>query len=84
MSKASDDVLAERQRQLDVEGWSPEHDDKYWRGELVRAASCYMRKSSVDWPWHYDWWKPADPRRNLVKACALILAEIERLDRKGM
>lgn len=28
-----------------------------------------------------DWWKPKDRRRNLVKAGALIVAEIERLDR---
>ncbi|SDF68990.1 hypothetical protein SAMN05216571_101226 [Onishia taeanensis] len=33
------------------------------------------------WPWDKNWWKPSDPRRNLVKAGALILAEIERLDR---
>jgi hypothetical protein len=32
--------------------------------------------------WPTDWrWNPADPRRNLVKAGALILAEIERIDR---
>lgn len=34
------------------------------------------------WPWDDEWWKPSDPRRMLVKAGALILAEIERLDRK--
>lgn len=34
------------------------------------------------WPWSAKRWKPsADPRRNLIKAGALILAEIERLDR---
>lgn len=47
------------------------------------------------WPWHDGiagrgegpektepaWWKPSTPRRDLVKACALGLAEIERLDR---
>jgi len=37
------------------------------------------------WPWSFDWWKPAKTpggrRRELVKAGALILAEIERLDR---
>ena len=35
------------------------------------------------WPrsWGRAWWKPADRRRNLVRAGALILAEIERLDR---
>ena len=35
------------------------------------------------WPddWDSAWWKPTDRRRALVKAAALILAEIERLDR---
>ena len=33
------------------------------------------------WPWDRIWWKPQDPRRNLVRAAALIIAEIERLDR---
>lgn len=35
------------------------------------------------WPvsWSHDWWKPKDRRRDLVRAGALIIAEIERLDR---
>lgn len=33
------------------------------------------------WPWSMDWWKPRDRRRDLVRAGALIVAEIERLDR---
>lgn len=33
------------------------------------------------WPWARAWWKPGTARQNLVKAGALILAEIERLDR---
>ena len=35
------------------------------------------------WPWDADWWKPKDPRRDLVRAGALIVAEIERLDRSN-
>ena len=35
------------------------------------------------WPWSFEWWKPSDRRRDLVKAGALILAEIERLDRSS-
>ena len=32
------------------------------------------------WPWHRCWWKPSDdPIRNLVKAGALLAAEIDRL-----
>jgi len=34
------------------------------------------------WPWGPQHWKPETHRRNLEKAAALILAEIERLDRK--
>ncbi len=34
------------------------------------------------WPWDHAWWKPSDdPIRNLVKAGALIAAEIDRLIR---
>jgi hypothetical protein len=35
----------------------------------------------LSWPWDAEWWKPAEPRRMLVKASALLIAEIERLDR---
>ena len=33
------------------------------------------------WPWTAEWWKPRTKRENLVRAGALILAEVERLDR---
>lgn len=33
------------------------------------------------WPWEKSWFKPTDRRRDLVKAGALIAAEIDRLDR---
>ena len=84
------DVLAERVRQVDHEGWSPEYDDQHTLGELAAAAACYchpepcmddMRGVPFSWPWVRLWWKPTDRRRDLVKAGALILAEIERLDR---
>ncbi|WGS47134.1 hypothetical protein LFL97_33960 [Burkholderia sp. JSH-S8] len=81
------DVLAERRRQVDVEGWTPEHDDEYTNNELARASACYAypELTAVDglraWPWPGQWWKPSAPRRNLVKAVALGIAEIERLDR---
>jgi len=92
VSSAARDVLAERQRQQDVEGWTPEHDDQHDDSELAIAASCYAmctaaptlwaKRAPLSWPWPDQWWKPAkDPRRNLEKAGALILAEIDRLDR---
>lgn len=84
------DVLAERQRQVSVKGWTPEHDDEHANGDMALAAACYAASAggvpwSDDvpsfWPWADQWWKPTTPRRDLVKAGALILAEIERIDR---
>lgn len=102
----TDLIAAERQRQLDVEGWTPEHDAEHTRGQLLKAAETYLgeaefhirypdlsfdRNLMLDikdtqgfrastWPWSPDWWKPSpDPVRNLVKAGALIAAEIDRL-----
>ncbi|MGQ7245486.1 hypothetical protein ACUN9V_18760 [Salinicola sp. V024] len=95
--KALLDAFNERQRQIDSEGWKPEHDDTHDAGELAAAAGCYAfaavrqvcgldpiaaRGAGEGWPFRSAWWKPStSPRRNLVKATALLLAEIERLDR---
>lgn len=34
-------IAAERQRQIEQEGWTPEHDDAHASGELIDAAICY-------------------------------------------
>lgn len=86
------DVQAERKRQVEVEGWTPEHDDEHNGGELADAAACYALSAAgwstyaarERWPWPLEWWKPSTARRDLVKACSLALAEIERLDRAGI
>lgn len=87
--QAIDDVVAERNRQRDVEGWTESGDDKYTGEELAKAAASYCLANFYPvpgyppqwWPWDLGWWKPTSYRRNLVKAAALIVAEIERLDR---
>ena len=92
------DVLAERTRQQQDLGWSHAHDDNYADMELAAAASAYASYAArnfldekdlyslwqppLDWPWSRSWWKPKDPRRDLVRAGALILAQIERIDRE--
>lgn len=100
ISDAARDVLSERRRQVEVEGWSAEHDDEHSRGQMASAAACYASPTrpfkaqviagrgyepyteySDLWPWSDEWWKPKSRRENLVRAGALILAEIERLDR---
>lgn len=88
LSQAATDVLAEHRRQITAEGWTPEHDDKYRHSEMLWAACCYVlntiqkyNRVPFDWPWRDEWWKPTNQRRDLVKANALLLAEIERIDR---
>ena len=92
--RAWTDVLDERKRQITVEDWTPEHDDAHGGAEMAHAAACYTICAAEQWgsqppvpfawPWDEAWWKPTTPRRNLVKAAALILAEIERLDRAAI
>ena len=40
-------IAKERQRQLEVEGWTPEHDDEHSDGELALAAVCYAAPGLV-------------------------------------
>lgn len=93
LTEAAQDVLAERKRQIEAEGWTPQHDDEHDDGEMADAAGCYaifgvsetyQRRPPICWPWDEKWWKPSDHRRNIVKAAALLLAEIERLDRAAL
>ncbi|ASY56455.1 Phage protein [Sinorhizobium sp. CCBAU 05631] len=102
---AIEDVIAERRRQVEAEGWTPEHDDQHDDFSLAKAASVYAAAAAVGradravmdhrglqgtpgklqelWPlsWDISWLKPTSRRRDLIKAAALIIAEIERLDR---
>lgn len=88
LTQAARDVLAERQRQISVEGRTPGLDDEHLPGVLALAAASYVCADEGDappaiWPWDWSWWKPRDRRRNLVKSGALVLAELERMDRAG-
>jgi hypothetical protein len=85
-------IAAEHARQVEAEGWTPEHDAEHAGEELASAAACYatplkwrpfpVRESGqapLIWPWQPKWWKPGDRIRELAKAGALIAAEIDRL-----
>lgn len=95
-------VVAERIRQVEVEGWDAAHDDAHTPGELAIAGAAYARQAHLHlgedsvtrlyvekprmyvpnwWPWDVGWWKPKEFRRDLVRACALIVAEGDTFDR---
>jgi hypothetical protein len=95
MKTGSELIAAERKRQIKAEGWTPEQDDTHRAKQMARAAESYPSLHTSpdhynqppepchDWPWSKKWWKPSrDTIRNLVKAGALIAAEIDRLQRK--
>ena len=78
-------IRAERLRQIAVEGYTPEHDAEHADSELAEAAAAYVL-SAVGWPssaadiWPFgDGFKPGAPLDSLVKAGALIAAEIDRI-----
>jgi hypothetical protein len=90
--RGSDLISSERQRQISEEGWNSSHDDAHDFGELLIAANAYISVVqmpdrahdilAVNWPWEKSCFKPSpDPIRTLVKAGALIAAEIDRLAR---
>ena len=116
MSSAGIDVPpaihVERQRQIDVERWTPDHDDRHADDSLLIVAMMYYRHGAgltlpmhcrssaieglaarrrrqgltvpvaqtvpIGWPWDVRFWKPKTPARDLERAGALCLAEIER------
>lgn len=91
-------IAEERQRQIEKEGYTSEHDDVHDNGDLACAAAAYMLPENLGdttavegswwsereelWPFP-DNWKPTpeDRIKEIVKACALGVAEIERLQR---
>jgi hypothetical protein len=95
---ALEDIAAERKRQIEIKGWAPSHDDQmHGQGDLAYAAAAYaIGRRAVSgqcrvghhanvtiWPWDIaDCRMRGNRRRDLVKAGALIVAEIERIDRE--
>jgi hypothetical protein len=41
VSKGVELIAAERERQVSVEGWTPEHDAEHTDGQMAMAAACY-------------------------------------------
>lgn len=76
-------IRAERRRQIDAEGYSPQHDAEHGRSPLERAASCYeqarfgWRWAASHWPWRPEDFKPRDRISNLIRAGALYLAALD-------
>jgi hypothetical protein len=94
-SRAALDTLGERARQRRLEGYDDLHDDAHDDFSLLKAALAYGEDALLQgttghsftetappsWPWDEGDWKPKNLRRMLVIMGALVIAEMERLDR---
>lgn len=94
-------IAAERRRQIEVEGYTAEHDAQHRPGEFTHAAGAYLYsalqqidplcgwtremveeialdRGLLQWPWDAPGYRPKGPLSDLVRAGALIAAEIDR------
>jgi len=90
-------IATERLRQKQQKGYTDEHDDAHVFGDITDAAICYAfhaaHRSCLgvedyktylapdEWPFEWSAWKPKSPIEDLVRAGALIAAEIDRVKR---
>ncbi len=90
MKTAIELIAEERERQINEEGWTPEHDDAHSHGELELAAASYAAlaggmakfpktdiktiKPPRQWPWDEEWWKPADNKIRNLVKAGALLA----------
>lgn len=49
--------------------------------DFAKRHGPHLFGTNMVWPWDRAYFKLSDPRRDLIKAAALIVAEIERMDR---
>lgn len=80
------EVSDERCRQV-AKGYSLISDDAYVDHELARASAAYalvgagQASGEMFYPWPGRVWRPEDRRTALIRAAALAVAEVQRLDR---
>ncbi len=92
VSAAATDVVMERKRQIERCGCTLERDDSYRSDQLVKAAIAYATSATGNTILARTWWPWGGAsfavqlggktrRESMVRAAALLLAEIERMDR---
>ena len=56
-----------------------ENERKHMVEITVTEEDGTVKQCPVIWPWEPRWWKPADRKKDLIRAGALIAAELDRL-----
>lgn len=82
-------IAAERKRQVEKEGYSPEHDDEHDTGGLADAAACYAAHAGgtlleVDiWPWENSSDKRMRNSRGMLSCRESTKQRIRLLEKAG-
>ena len=85
MTKGIELIAAERQRQIEVEGYDAKHDFGEPLNCIIAAAISYAlvdideQAAEAWWPWDRKSWKPKDRKRNLTRSAALMTAALDKL-----
>ncbi|MBL8002876.1 MAG: hypothetical protein JNL05_13045 [Flavobacteriales bacterium] len=79
-------LALERREQQEKHGFTNEHDDRYTAGELERAALSVLSEDPTVWPksMQIQLFLTASEKKTrdrLVTVAAMLVAEIERIDR---
>lgn len=84
------EIIAERNHQINDKGYTFKNDDAYINNELIDASIAYILNATGNatlatdcWPWNLEYFKPSEKRRDIIKAIALLIAEVERIDRRN-
>ncbi|MDD5373260.1 MAG: hypothetical protein PHO62_07550 [Sulfurimonas sp.] len=87
MNKWIAKILQEREKQITKNGYMPEHDDEHTDGSIADAAAHYASHTKSElYPWdkQYNSKEKHSRIEQLVIAGALIVAELERLERANI
>lgn len=82
MTAGTDLITAERQRQIEAKGYSPEHDAQHGTRRLIAAAQAYLLGDPSYLPWSMDEaalakFLATPEREAITKAGALIAAALD-------
>lgn len=80
-------VSDERDRQIITEGYDVQHDRNHHKNDLAYAAIAYAlhavgraRLAQDIWPFSPSSYKPKNRETDLIRAAALIIAELDRTE----
>lgn len=84
-TSAHDDTHDVRNLARAAEAYVSHYAGRTWVvGDKDLGLETYQAEEPPDaWPWEPELWKPKNPRRDLIRAIALLVAEVERIDRQS-